>query len=98
MTTDFPIVEGTTLLDLEALAPKGELQFQQMLMLPIRGTYQLLVNLKPITPNAFTPIQQTLILSVPENGVKFRNFAIVAIMLLTAGLLGGWVIGSKQAI
>lgn len=96
LTTDFPIVEGTTLLDMEALAPKGELQFQQML--PTRGTYQLLVNVKPIAPNAFTPIQQTLTLSVPENGVKFQNFAVLAVMLLTAGLVGGWVIGSRQAI
>lgn len=35
LTTDFPIVEGTKLLEIEAPASKGELQFQQML--PIRG-------------------------------------------------------------
>jgi hypothetical protein len=96
LTTDFPISEGTALLDMEAPAPKGELQIQQML--PIRGTYRLLVNVTPITPNAFTPIQQILTLSVPENGVKFQNFGILAVILLAAGLGGGWVIGSRQPI
>lgn len=95
-TTDFPIVEGTKLLDIEAIAPKGELQIQQML--PIRGNYQLLANVTPIAQNAFTPIQQTLTLSVPENGVKYRNFAILATILLVVGLGGGLAIGGKQEI
>ncbi|MBD2493615.1 hypothetical protein H6G75_04655 [Nostoc sp. FACHB-280] len=96
LTTDFPIVEGTKLLDIQAIAPQGKLQVQQIL--PIRGNYQLQVNVTPITPNAFTPIQQNLNLSVPENGVKYRNFAILAIILLLVGLGGGWVIGGRQEI
>jgi len=95
-TTDFPIVEGTTLLDMEALAPKGELQIQQML--PIRGAYKFQVDVTPTIPKAFQPIQQTLSLSVGENGVKFLNFGILAIILLIAGLGGGWIIGSGQPI
>ena len=95
-TTDFPIVEGTKLLDIEAIAPKGELQIQQMM--PIRGNYQLLANVTPIAQNAFTPIQQTLTLSVPENWVKYRNFGILAAILLVVGLGGGLVIGGKQQI
>ena len=93
-TTDFPIVEGTKLLDIEANAPKGELTIQQML--PIRGNYQLLVNVTPIVANDFAPIQQTLTLSVPENGIKYRNFSILAIILLLVGLAGGWIIGGEQ--
>ena len=95
-TTDFPIVEGTKLLEIEAIAPKGELQIQQML--PIRGNYQLLAKVTPIAQNAFTPIQQTLTLSVPENGVKYRNFAILAAILLVVGLGGGLAIGGKPKI
>ena len=53
-STDFPIVEGTELLDMEANAPQGELQIQQML--PIRGNYQLLVSVTPLVENAFAPI------------------------------------------
>jgi hypothetical protein len=95
-STDFPISEGTTLLEMEALAPKGELKLQQML--PIRGTYKLQVNVTPITPHAFAPFQQTLTLSISENGVKYRNLAILAVILLAVGLGGGWIIGSKQPI
>jgi hypothetical protein len=95
-STDFPIVEGTKLLEIEAIAPKGELSIQQML--PIRGTYQLLVNVTPIVANAFPPIQQRLTLSVPENWVKYRNFGILVIILLFIGLGGGWVIGGRQQV
>ncbi|WP_242038118.1 hypothetical protein [Tolypothrix sp. FACHB-123] len=95
-TTDFPIVEGTKLLDMETIAPKGELEVEQML--PIRGNYQIKVNVTPVVPNAFTPIQQTLTLPVAENSVKYRNFAILAVILLLVGLGGGWVIGGRQAI
>ncbi len=95
-TTDFPIVEGTKLLDIETIAPKGQLEFQQML--PIRGNYQLKMNVTPVVANAFAPIEQTLTLSVAENWVKYRNFAILAVILLLVGLGGGWVIGGRQAI
>ncbi|MGB8703299.1 MAG: hypothetical protein WCD18_28110, partial [Thermosynechococcaceae cyanobacterium] len=93
-TTDFPIVEGSTLLDIEGNAPTGQLQVQQTL--PIRGTYQLLTNVTPIVPNAFDPIQQTLTLSVSENGAKYFNLGILVCILLVVGLGGGWVIGSRR--
>ncbi len=95
-TTDFPIVEGTKLLDIEGNAPTGQLRIQQTL--PIRGNYQLLVNVTPIVPNTFAPIQQTLTLLVPENGAKYRNLGVLAAILLAAGLGGGWVIGSRQSL
>ncbi len=94
--TDFPIVEGTELLNIEAIAPKGELQFQQML--PIRGDYKLLVDVAPMVAEAFPPFQQMLTLSVPENGVKYRNFGILAVILLVVGFAGGWVLGGEQHI
>lgn len=94
--TDFPIVEGTELLNIETIAPKGELQFQQML--PIRGEYKLLVDVAPMVAEAFPPFQQMLTLSVPENGVKYRNFGILAVILLVVGLGGGWVLGGQQQI
>jgi hypothetical protein len=93
-TTDFPIVEGTTLLEMEALAPQGKLSLAQML--PIRGDYALQVSATPSAANAFSPIQQTLNLSVAENWVKYRNLGILAAILFAIGLGGGWVIGSGQ--
>ncbi|HEY9675614.1 MAG TPA: hypothetical protein V6D11_29495 [Waterburya sp.] len=95
-STDFPIVEGTELLNIEAIAPKGELQFQQML--PIRGEYKLLVDVAPMVAEAFPPFQQMLTLSVRENAVKYRNFGILAVILLVVGLGGGWVLGGQQQI
>lgn len=95
-TTDFPIVEGTTLLDLQTLAPAGTVQLHQML--PIRGVYQLKVSVTPQVANTFAPFEQTLPISVSENGVKYQNFVILAVGLFVAGLVGGWVIGQKQSI
>ena len=94
--TDFPIVEGTELLDVEALAPQGQLQVQQIL--PIRGTYKLLVNVTPEVANAFPSLQQTLMLPVSENGLKYRYFGILLAILLLVGLGGGLIVGGKQRI
>ncbi|WP_198013588.1 hypothetical protein [Crinalium epipsammum] len=95
-TTDFPIVEGTQLLDLEAIALNGKLQVQQVL--PIRGNYQLIVDVQPLDGKAFQTTRQIIQFSVPENPVKYRNFAILAVILLGVGLGGGWVIGKRQIV
>ncbi|MDZ8226867.1 hypothetical protein [Nostoc sp. ChiVER01] len=96
LTTDFPIVEGTKLLQMNATAPDGKLEIQQML--PIRGNYQLLVNVSPLVANAFTPYQQTLNLNVRENPIKYKYFVVIAAILLSLGLLGGWVIGGQKEL
>jgi hypothetical protein len=93
-TSDFPIVEGTQLLDLEAIASSGQLEVQQVL--PIRGNYQLIVEVQPLDGKAFSATQQTLTVSVPEKPVKYINFGILAVVLLGVGLGGGWVLGEAQ--
>jgi hypothetical protein len=93
-TTDFPMAEGASLLEIEGDAPTGEFQVQQVF--PIRGTYQLVVEVTPIANNAFTPIQQTLNLTVPENPIKYRYLSILVVALLGAGFIGGWVMGGQQ--
>ncbi len=93
LSTDFPVAEGTKLLELKAIAPEGKVQFQQML--PIRGKYQLLVNVAPIVANQFSPIEQTLTLDIPENPVKYRNYLILLAVLLAVGIGGGWVMGKQ---
>ncbi|QLE56932.1 hypothetical protein [Nostoc sp. TCL26-01] len=96
LTTDFPIVEGTKLLQMSANAPDGKLEIQQIL--PIRGKYQLKVNVSPLVANAFTPYEQILNIDVPENSIKYKYFAVVAAILLSMGLLGGWVIGGQEEL
>lgn len=96
LTTDFPIVEGTTLLEMQVAAPDGKLEIQQML--PIRGKYQLKLNVSPLIANAFTPYQETLNLNVRENSVKYKYFAVIAAILFSVGLLGGWIIGGQEEL
>ena len=93
-TTDFPIVEGTQLLNIQAVAPNGKLEVEQML--PIRGKYELRVNATPSVANSFTPYKKTLNLNAIENSFKFQYLAVVAGILLGVGLLGGWVIGGQS--
>ncbi len=96
LTTDFPIVEGTTLLDSAIAAPNGEATLQ--LMPPIRGNYQLEVTVSPVTADAFAPFTETLEFRIPENPVRYRNAAILVAILLAAGFGGGWVIGGSQKL
>jgi hypothetical protein len=96
LTTDFPLVEGTKLLEMNAIAPDGKLEIQQIL--PIRGNYQLLVKVSPLRENTFTPYQQTLNLNVRENPIKYKYFVVIAAILLSVGLLGGWVIGGQEEL
>lgn len=104
LTSDFPIVEGTTLLELGTTpgkpisenAPMGSLKVAQVL--PIRGSYRMEVRVTPAIAGAFVPFQQTLFFSVPENPVKYRNLAILAAILLLAGLVSGWVLGGSQTV
>ena len=96
LATDFPIAEGTKLLQMDAVAPDGKLEIQQIL--PIRGNYQLQVNVSPLIANAFAPYEQTLNLNVRENPVKYKYFAVIAAILLSVGLLGGWIIGGQEEL
>ena len=96
LTTDFPIVEGTTLLNLETIVPQGQFQFEQTL--PIRGAYSIQVAVSPQVPGAFAPFTETLTFSVAENPEKYKNLAILLLILLSVGFTGGWVIGERQPL
>jgi hypothetical protein len=95
ISTDFPIVEGTELLSLEVPAAQGVVEFEQML--PIRGAYQVFVKVLPMDDAKATPlIEKVLTVDVPENPVKFRNFAILAGICTLVGAVGGFFIGQPQ--
>lgn len=94
LTSDFPIVEGTTLLALQADAPTGKLEFDQTL--PIRGSYQLNIQVAAQNSADFQPFEQSFRMAVSENPIKYRNLAILLVILLLAGLGGGWLIGGDQ--
>lgn len=96
LTTDFPMVEGSKLLEIEVPAPTGTMQIQQML--PIRGNYRIEVEATPAIARQFNPIQGNFTLPVQENVAKYRNAAILIAILLAAGVGGGWLIGGQQTI
>jgi hypothetical protein len=95
-TSDFPIVEGTKLLELGAKSPDGKVEFEQVM--PIRGSYTLKAQVTPLTAGAFESFEQSLQLSVPENTVKYRNAAILIGILILTGVGSGWVIGGDQTV
>jgi hypothetical protein len=95
-STDFPWVEGTTLLDISKPSKTGELQFQQIL--PIRGNYTFKLEVNPLIADTFQPFQQTLSLSVSENEIKYRNYVILLVLLLFVGFGGGWIIGAGESL
>ncbi len=95
-TSDFPIVEGTKLLELNAKAPDGKLEFEQVM--PTRGNYTLQAQVIPLVAGAFEPFEQSLQLSVPERFVKYRNAAVLIGILILAGVASGWVIGGDQTV
>ena len=96
LTTDFPIVEGTTLLEATVAASDGEAQLQ--LVPPIRGRYKLAAKVVPEVAGAFTPFTDTLSFRVPENPQKYHNLFILLFILGFAGFGGGWVIGGSQTL
>ncbi len=95
-STDFPWVEGTTLLDISQPSKTGEFQFQQIL--PIRGNYTFKLEVNPLIADSFQPFQQTLSLSVSENEIKYRNYVILLVLLLFVGFGGGWIIGAGESL
>jgi hypothetical protein len=95
-SSDFPIVEATELLELEAIAPQGNLEFEQVL--PIRGNYTVEVAVNPKVTGAFEAFNRSLTVIVPENPVKYRNLAILAIILLGVGFGSGWLLGGNQTV
>lgn len=96
LTTDFPIVEGTKLLDISGDVPTGEFLVDQVF--PIRGQYQLQVDVNSNDKDGITSISQTLNLTVPENPLKFKYFPLMLLILLAIGFIGGWVIGDRKQI
>ena len=89
ISTDFPIVEGTPLLDYEGILPEGSLEFEYIY--PIRGTYNFKVEAGQDAATA--SFQDTMSLRLSENGNEVLNFIIFVIILLGLGLVAGFIIG-----
>lgn len=96
LASDFPIVEGTELLNFEALANQGTVEFEQVL--PIRGNYLLETSVTPRDAGVVVAFEDSLNFKVPENTVKYRNLAILAAILLLVGFGSGWILAVDQTV
>lgn len=89
LTTDFPHVEGTTLLDLDSdVAPDGTWSFQYIF--PIRGVYTLALHVTPVPGGpGLQPTTLTKTVAVAENPEEVRNaWLFVAGLFLLGGIAG----------
>lgn len=90
VSTDFPVVEGTPLLEYDGVLPAGTLTFDYIY--PIRGEYRFTVeaglNAESIT------YSETLKMNLRENASEVRNLVLLVAFLLSFGLVAGLVIGN----
>ena len=91
VSTDIPVIEGTTLLKNRFPAPEGKVEFD--FVLPIRGTYNIKVQALPAPGATFQPITQQLTLDVKERGAEIGYFWLTMAGLLGVGVLAGFVLG-----
>lgn len=93
LTTDFPVVEGTPLIDTEVIARDGRFTFAYLP--PIRGEYQLQVEAAPLEQTAvpFAPTRQEIRFTIHENPEEVVRGSILVLVLVAVGLVSGLVIG-----
>lgn len=92
-STDFPVVEGTTLMNGKVLAPEGKLNFKYAF--PIRGEYTLKVKASPIG-NSAQAVDKTLHFSINENPPEVRNAIVFILGLMLLGLITGYILTSRR--
>lgn len=97
LSTDFPIVEATTLLDLASELQDGKFSFDYLF--PIRGVYTFDIALKPVAGSAlFAPTTIHMPWQLHENPAEIRNIWLVAIgLFIFGGIFGVFMARSAQA-
>jgi hypothetical protein len=91
-STDFPVVEGTTLLDHDLNLQGGVHAFQ--FVPPIRGSYTLSASVEPLPGGiSFAPIQKSWTTTVRESADRKKNLAILLTILVVVGGISGFMIG-----
>lgn len=86
LSTDFPIVEGTRLIDSRVTTRDGRLDLAYVF--PIRGRYRWNVTAEPLDTEE-SRCSQGFEFAVRENRNEIVNFAILLAVLATLGLLAG---------
>jgi hypothetical protein len=93
-STDFPVVEGTALLNQELHVTGASHAFQ--FVPPIRGTYTLTASVEPLAGDSrFTPTQNSWQITINESPARKKNLALLLTILIMVGGISGFVIGRR---
>jgi len=91
LSTDFPVVEATTLLDLTSDLRDGTFSFDYLF--PIRGAYTFDVDLQPVAgAPEFTPATVQKSWQIHESPVEIRNVWLLVLGLFFLGGVFGLVL------
>ena len=94
-STDFPIVEGSHLMDVEVDAPDGVLSIDYVM--PIRGAYNLEVTAVPVAGH--TPFEATTAktcLELNQAPSEVRNLCLLIAILAVYGGVSGFILGRSH--
>lgn len=89
ISTDFPVVEGTPLLEYAGTLPAGVLTFDYIY--PIRGSYRF--HVEAGRDDSDVTFQNTLTLKLSENRNEVLNLIFFGSILVGLGMVAGFVIG-----
>jgi hypothetical protein len=90
--TDFPMVEGTKLIDTTLSVEKGKATFTYMF--PIRGDYHMNVEVfdeKGNSVGIYKPI-----ININENPAEVKNAIIFIVILAVFGFVAGFVLAKRR--
>jgi hypothetical protein len=92
-TTDFPLVEGTKLIEMAVRLPDGTLDWSYAF--PMRGTYRL--DLKAVG-GAGSSVERTVLLQVSESWTKWVFLLGFFVGLFALGLVAGRLFSSRPVL
>lgn len=91
-STDFPVVEDTSLLNQDLHVPGATYSFQ--FVPPIRGTYTLTASVEPLPgDDSFAPTQTSWQTTITESPARKKNLGILLTILVLVGGISGFIIG-----
>jgi hypothetical protein len=95
-STDFPLVEGTRLMESEVVLEDGTYTFDYIA--PIRGEYQLNVKVSSTekTPIAFSPQEKEITFHLNENKNEVVNAIILIAILIGIGIVLGVIFAKSR--
>ncbi len=93
ISTDFPIVEGTSLLEYAGVLPQGTLSFDYIYAIRGEYTFQLEAGRDANSLQPVAPFRMAL----RENPDEVRNFLVLVVGLFLFGVLAGVVIAGGAA-